>query len=214
MLCAVLCCAAAAIPSPPNTETHTRAAQPTNTTTKNNRVARAGAAAAPRARHHQRREPRGARALDVRGRDRRRGARRRVSLFVFVVGDGIVVLCCACVVCVSGGGLDVLAASPQHPTSPNKHHHPNSALSHFIPSPPLPSPHQISKNSPAPEKPEKEVTAEIQAIVRQITASVTFLPLLEDACEFFWGFLWVLLSQSLVCGFSAVHVAGLMMAAR
>lgn len=32
------------------------------------------------------------------------------------------------------------------------------------------------------EKAEKEVTAEIQAIVRQITASVTFLPLLNDPC--------------------------------
>lgn len=32
------------------------------------------------------------------------------------------------------------------------------------------------------EKPEKEVMAEIQAIVRQITASVTFLPLLNDPC--------------------------------
>ena len=33
------------------------------------------------------------------------------------------------------------------------------------------------------EKPEKEIMAEIQAIVRQITASVTFLPLLNDPCE-------------------------------
>ena len=32
------------------------------------------------------------------------------------------------------------------------------------------------------EKPQKEVMAEIQAIVRQITASVTFLPLLNDPC--------------------------------
>lgn len=37
---------------------------------------------------------------------------------------------------------------------------------------------------PPPEKPEKEITAEIQAIIRQITASVTFLPLLEDPCTF------------------------------
>ncbi|KIY97980.1 Mitotic spindle assembly checkpoint protein MAD2A [Monoraphidium neglectum] len=36
----------------------------------------------------------------------------------------------------------------------------------------------------APEKPEKEITAEIQAIIRQITASITFLPLLEDPCTF------------------------------
>lgn len=34
------------------------------------------------------------------------------------------------------------------------------------------------------ERPEREVTAEIQAIVRQITASVTFLPLLQDRCSF------------------------------
>lgn len=35
----------------------------------------------------------------------------------------------------------------------------------------------------APEKSDKEITSEIQAIIRQITASVTFLPLLNDACE-------------------------------
>ena len=34
------------------------------------------------------------------------------------------------------------------------------------------------------EKPAKEITAEISAIIRQITASVTFLPLLEEACTF------------------------------
>jgi mitotic spindle assembly checkpoint protein MAD2 len=34
------------------------------------------------------------------------------------------------------------------------------------------------------EKSEKEITGEIQAIIRQITASVSFLPLLEDACTF------------------------------
>lgn len=33
-------------------------------------------------------------------------------------------------------------------------------------------------------KPEKEIQSEIQAIIRQITASVTFLPLLEDPCSF------------------------------
>ena len=33
-------------------------------------------------------------------------------------------------------------------------------------------------------KPVKEITAEIQAIVRQITASVTFLPLLPEQCSF------------------------------
>lgn len=32
------------------------------------------------------------------------------------------------------------------------------------------------------ERPEKLVVAEIQAIIRQITASVTFLPLLQDRC--------------------------------
>ncbi|DBA99158.1 hypothetical protein WJX82_001946 [Trebouxia sp. C0006] len=36
----------------------------------------------------------------------------------------------------------------------------------------------------APEKSDKEITSEIQAIIRQITASVTFLPLLNDACTF------------------------------
>ncbi|KAK9841254.1 hypothetical protein WJX74_002623 [Apatococcus lobatus] len=34
------------------------------------------------------------------------------------------------------------------------------------------------------EKPEAAVSAEIQAIIRQITASVTFLPLLSDPCTF------------------------------
>ena len=33
-------------------------------------------------------------------------------------------------------------------------------------------------------KSEKEVMAEIQAIIRQITASVTFLPLLDEPCSF------------------------------
>jgi len=33
-------------------------------------------------------------------------------------------------------------------------------------------------------KPEKEIMGEIQAIIRQITASVTFLPLLQDPCTF------------------------------
>mmetsp|Transcript_20162 Transcript_20162/g.33307 ORF Transcript_20162/g.33307 Transcript_20162/m.33307 type:complete len:212 (-) Transcript_20162:34-669(-) len=33
-------------------------------------------------------------------------------------------------------------------------------------------------------KSQKEITAEIQAIIRQITASVTFLPLLQEACTF------------------------------
>mmetsp|Transcript_53659 Transcript_53659/g.117009 ORF Transcript_53659/g.117009 Transcript_53659/m.117009 type:complete len:203 (+) Transcript_53659:213-821(+) len=34
------------------------------------------------------------------------------------------------------------------------------------------------------DKTEKEVNKEIAAIIRQITASVTFLPLLEEACTF------------------------------
>jgi hypothetical protein len=34
------------------------------------------------------------------------------------------------------------------------------------------------------EKPIKEITAEISTIIRQITASVTYLPLLPDACTF------------------------------
>merc|ERR1712196_127251 len=34
------------------------------------------------------------------------------------------------------------------------------------------------------EKPQKDITAEIQAIIRQITASVTFLPLLDEPCTF------------------------------
>lgn len=38
------------------------------------------------------------------------------------------------------------------------------------------------------ERPEKEVTSEIQAIMRQITASVTFLPLLETRCEYGYAY--------------------------
>jgi mitotic spindle assembly checkpoint protein MAD2 len=34
------------------------------------------------------------------------------------------------------------------------------------------------------DKPMKEITNEIQAIIRQITASVTFLPLLNEPCSF------------------------------
>lgn len=36
----------------------------------------------------------------------------------------------------------------------------------------------------APEKSEKEITSEIQAIIRQITSSVSFLPLLTEPCTF------------------------------
>lgn len=38
--------------------------------------------------------------------------------------------------------------------------------------------------SKAPQKSTKEITQEIQAVVRQITASVTFLPLLNETCSF------------------------------
>lgn len=37
---------------------------------------------------------------------------------------------------------------------------------------------------PPPEKSEKEIQEEIQAIFRQITASVTFLPVLDGNCTF------------------------------
>ncbi|RKP09537.1 DNA-binding protein [Thamnocephalis sphaerospora] len=47
---------------------------------------------------------------------------------------------------------------------------------------------QVLKETPdgesRPAKSEKEVHTEIQAIIRQITASVTFLPILEEACTF------------------------------
>ncbi|EGC38447.1 hypothetical protein DICPUDRAFT_28664 [Dictyostelium purpureum] len=43
----------------------------------------------------------------------------------------------------------------------------------------------LPKDGEAPrKKPEKEIMSEIQAIIRQITASVTFLPLLPNACTF------------------------------
>ena len=37
---------------------------------------------------------------------------------------------------------------------------------------------------PSPEKSEKQIQDEIQAIFRQITASVTFLPMLDGNCTF------------------------------
>ncbi|KAI9993929.1 hypothetical protein PInf_016451 [Phytophthora infestans] len=40
-----------------------------------------------------------------------------------------------------------------------------------------------SDSTPA-SKPKKEIMAEIQAIIRQITASVSFLPILEERCAF------------------------------
>eukprot|EP00162_Nutomonas_longa_P005968 comp16584_c0_seq1/m.26714 comp16584_c0_seq1/g.26714 ORF comp16584_c0_seq1/g.26714 comp16584_c0_seq1/m.26714 type:complete len:205 (+) comp16584_c0_seq1:80-694(+) len=48
---------------------------------------------------------------------------------------------------------------------------------------------ECEKNSTGEEnvesdKPEKEIMGEIQAIIRQITASVSFLPLLSDPCTF------------------------------
>ena len=41
-----------------------------------------------------------------------------------------------------------------------------------------------SEETPPPDKTEKEIQAEIQAIFRQITASVTFLPQLDGNCTF------------------------------
>ena len=41
-----------------------------------------------------------------------------------------------------------------------------------------------SNSSNSTGKSEKEIMGEIQAIIRQITASVTFLPLLEESCTF------------------------------
>ena len=44
---------------------------------------------------------------------------------------------------------------------------------------------RTADDSSAPkEKAETEINAEIQAIIRQITASVTFLPMLEGRCTF------------------------------
>ncbi|KAJ9521585.1 mitotic spindle assembly checkpoint protein [Haematococcus lacustris] len=40
----------------------------------------------------------------------------------------------------------------------------------------------VAGKGPLPDKPEKEITQEIQAIMRQISASVSFLPLLESRC--------------------------------
>ncbi|KAI9752376.1 MAG: DNA-directed RNA polymerase III subunit RPC1 [Chaenotheca gracillima] len=39
-------------------------------------------------------------------------------------------------------------------------------------------------NEPSPEKTEKEIQDEIRSIFRQITASVTFLPMLDGNCSF------------------------------
>mmetsp|Transcript_19960 Transcript_19960/g.51474 ORF Transcript_19960/g.51474 Transcript_19960/m.51474 type:complete len:202 (+) Transcript_19960:138-743(+) len=43
---------------------------------------------------------------------------------------------------------------------------------------------KVDANTAVEARPEKEVTSEIQAIIRQITASVTFLPLLDEPCTF------------------------------
>lgn len=40
-----------------------------------------------------------------------------------------------------------------------------------------------TENKP-PEKTDAQITMEIQAIIRQITASITFLPLLNETCSF------------------------------
>ncbi|KAG0227361.1 DNA-binding protein [Mortierella sp. GBAus27b] len=47
-----------------------------------------------------------------------------------------------------------------------------------------------SSSNPPHEKTEKEIQAEIQVIMRQITASVTFLPLLDEKCT------WTILCQT------------------
>ncbi|KAF9438558.1 Mitotic spindle checkpoint component mad2 [Entomortierella beljakovae] len=47
-----------------------------------------------------------------------------------------------------------------------------------------------SAPKPKPEKTEKEIQTEIQAILRQITASVTFLPMLDEKCT------WTILCQT------------------
>jgi len=46
------------------------------------------------------------------------------------------------------------------------------------------SSNKASSNNKRSEKPIKEIHNEIQAIIRQITASVTFLPLLNEPCTF------------------------------
>ncbi|OJD22367.1 hypothetical protein ACJ73_06284 [Blastomyces percursus] len=48
---------------------------------------------------------------------------------------------------------------------------------------PIPT-NPASTATPPPEKSEKEIQEEIQAIFRQITASVTFLPVLDGNCTF------------------------------
>src|ERR1700722_9112663 len=43
---------------------------------------------------------------------------------------------------------------------------------------------EAEANEPVPEKTENQIQEEIQAIFRQITASVTFLPVLDGNCTF------------------------------
>lgn len=44
--------------------------------------------------------------------------------------------------------------------------------------------HEFSTTEQAPEKSDQDVQQEIQSIFRQITASVTFLPMLDGNCTF------------------------------
>lgn len=44
--------------------------------------------------------------------------------------------------------------------------------------------YSLSSRHALSTKSQKEITGEIQAIIRQITASVTFLPLLSEPCSF------------------------------
>lgn len=50
--------------------------------------------------------------------------------------------------------------------------------------PDLPNSDAEPQTAEPAEKPEKEIQEEIQAIFRQITASVTFLPVLDGDCTF------------------------------
>jgi len=43
---------------------------------------------------------------------------------------------------------------------------------------------EVASDGPGREKSQQEITNEIQAIIRQITASVTFLPLINEPCTF------------------------------
>ncbi|CAN0488391.1 unnamed protein product, partial [Discosporangium mesarthrocarpum] len=41
-----------------------------------------------------------------------------------------------------------------------------------------------NSNAPLPRRSLKDIQTDIKAIIRQITSSVTFLPLLNEPCEF------------------------------